>query len=84
MTQRKFQSPCTDRTDEKSSIKIETEPPHTKENEATTPIQKYIQTPLLESWPDTSAHLQRVTSGRLKLKSLHLKAIKIITCLFKY
>ena len=51
LSQRDFQSPFTTKTETRSLIKIETETPHTKENEATTPLQKDIQTPLLESMP---------------------------------
>ena len=49
LSQRDFQLPFTTKTETKSLIKIETETPHTKENEATTPLQKDIQTPLLGS-----------------------------------
>lgn len=59
--QRDIHSYCTNATEAKSLIQVETETSHTKENVTIAPTQKYTETQLLESWPGNSARHQSHT-----------------------
>ena len=70
--QRDTHSYCTNATEAKSLIQVETETSHTKENVTIAPTQKYTETQLLESWPGNSARHQSHT-GKVEAQVSALK-----------